>query len=509
MPICSEGTYQWLPGIVDDGSGGAIIAWQDSRSGSESADIYAQRINADGVVKWITDGVPISIASHQQILLNIVGDGSGGAIIVWQDFRNNTNYDIYAQRINATGDAQWTLDGVAISIANYHQANPTLTSDGTDGAIVAWQDSRGGTGQDIYAQIVRGDGSLGGKTAGTISGKVRVGTYGLQNVIVKLLDQDGNPLQDFLPITTNISGEYAFAEVPGAQEYQVLIVEPLGYTVDQNPKVITLLPGGNMLVDFILTQSVVANNARGLGYWKHQFDVYVTNQGNAQETQQSLTDYIIGVHEHYTPHFSLFDGLMTFAEWHDILTMRNSAPMLERARGHVATLVLNLASLKIGQYTTVTLDGKTAGDVLTYSSILLTDTDPSNDQLAKNLAEKVNNHAQIESGIVPSGSVLYKGSWAENVNQTFDASHDFSLYDNYPNPFNPVTNFRIKIPHKSFVKLEIFNSLGQQLSTIIDEEKEAGNYEVSWNASGLTSGVYFYKLTSGTFSETKKLILLK
>lgn len=95
------------------------------------------------------------------------------------------------------------------------------------------------------------------------------------------------------------------------------------------------------------------------------------------------------------------------------------------------------------------------------------------------------------------------------VNSEVGIPSYFSLDQNYPNPFNPVTSFRFQIPQRNFVKLEIFNSLGQQVTTVVDEEKEAGNYEISWDAAGLSSGVYFYKLTAGTFIETKKLVLLK
>jgi photosystem II stability/assembly factor-like uncharacterized protein len=85
----------------------------------------------------------------------------------------------------------------------------------------------------------------------------------------------------------------------------------------------------------------------------------------------------------------------------------------------------------------------------------------------------------------------------------------FVLEQNYPNPFNLGTSFRFKIPQRSYVRLEIFNNLGQKVTTVVDEEKEAGDYEISWNAIGLSSGIYFYKLAAGTFAETKKLIILK
>ncbi len=103
-------------------------------------------------------------ASSSQLYPTIVSDGSGGAIITWQDGRSG-NVDIYAQRINASGAVQWTADGVAISTASNNQLIPTIVSDGSGGAIITWQDYRSGTTPDIYAQRVRSDGLLGGTTS--------------------------------------------------------------------------------------------------------------------------------------------------------------------------------------------------------------------------------------------------------------------------------------------------------------------------------------------------------
>jgi len=86
---------------------------------------------------------------------------------------------------------------------------------------------------------------------------------------------------------------------------------------------------------------------------------------------------------------------------------------------------------------------------------------------------------------------------------------EFSLDQNYPNPFNPTTTISFSLPSKSFVSLKVFDALGRAIVTIVSEELLAGNYAWQWNANNLTSGVYFYRLQSGSFTETKKLILLR
>ena len=85
----------------------------------------------------------------------------------------------------------------------------------------------------------------------------------------------------------------------------------------------------------------------------------------------------------------------------------------------------------------------------------------------------------------------------------------FMLQQNYPNPFNPSTTIRFTVPKESFTSLEIFNALGEKISTLVSEILSGGDYRYSWNALKFPSGIYFYKLSSGTFTEIKKMILIK
>jgi hypothetical protein len=87
--------------------------------------------------------------------------------------------------------------------------------------------------------------------------------------------------------------------------------------------------------------------------------------------------------------------------------------------------------------------------------------------------------------------------------------NSFILDQNYPNPFNPVTNIKFSVAKAGFVSLKVFNLNGQEITTLINEYKSAGNYSSTWNAGSLPSGVYIYQFTAGNFKSVKKMLLLK
>lgn len=159
VAVCTAANGQESPSIVSDGSGGAIITWSDSRNPT-AADIYAQRVDAAGTIQWTTNGVAICTAANAQFWPTIISDRSGGAILTWNDRRGGTHYDIYAQRINATGVVQWTANGVVICTAINDQLVPNITGDDENGAIITWTDNRSGSNNDIYAQRVNGSGAV-------------------------------------------------------------------------------------------------------------------------------------------------------------------------------------------------------------------------------------------------------------------------------------------------------------------------------------------------------------
>ncbi|MFX0140300.1 MAG: hypothetical protein ACFFDN_42060, partial [Candidatus Hodarchaeota archaeon] len=156
VDICTAGNLQTLVDICNDGAGGAILTWRDSRFGDD--DIYAQRINSDGTINWTANGTAICKASNTQSIPRIISDNEGGAIITWQDTRNVLSAnDIYAQRINSEGQILWIANGTPICTNVGGQINPRISSDGVDGWVITWVDGRS-SNTDIYAQRINPEG---------------------------------------------------------------------------------------------------------------------------------------------------------------------------------------------------------------------------------------------------------------------------------------------------------------------------------------------------------------
>ncbi len=154
-PICTAADYQYDPQILTDDLGGAYLAWQDSRGAHD--DIYAQRVGTDGNALWQEDGLPICTASNAQMSPKLIA-GNSGIIIVWEDFRDASSVDIYAQRVDPNGNLQEPADGLLICGAAGDQRHPQIASDGLGGAIITWQDQRSGFKWDIYAQQIDANG---------------------------------------------------------------------------------------------------------------------------------------------------------------------------------------------------------------------------------------------------------------------------------------------------------------------------------------------------------------
>lgn len=174
----ASGAPVWAPGgvfianiynyaltvVIEDQAGGAIAIFQDLRPGQNNQ-LYGQRVDAAGTTLWGTNGIPLVVLpvgqswQVMQVWHSIASDGAGGVVVAWEDFRNQTTHDIYAQRLSPSGQRLWGDEAVLLHPTPGAQRDPSLATDGAGGAFVAWNDQRNGGG-DVYAQHVDATGAI-------------------------------------------------------------------------------------------------------------------------------------------------------------------------------------------------------------------------------------------------------------------------------------------------------------------------------------------------------------
>ena len=194
--------------LVSDGAGGAIVAWMDSRPGASVFDIYAQHILNSGVddPAWPVNGLAVCNAAGVQEFPAIVEDGTGGAIVSWDDARSGTTgFDVYAQHVLGSGkvDPAWPVNGRVLCAAGGDQGRPTMTLDGTHGAVVAWTDSRIVGTAHIFAQHVFGSGAV--DPAWPVDGRALAGVNVLESRPLAVTDGGGGAIVTWQGFTTQLN----------------------------------------------------------------------------------------------------------------------------------------------------------------------------------------------------------------------------------------------------------------------------------------------------------------
>ncbi|MGB8316938.1 MAG: T9SS type A sorting domain-containing protein [Ignavibacteriaceae bacterium] len=151
-------------------------------------------------------------------------------------------------------------------------------------------------------------------------------------------------------------------------------------------------------------------------------------------------------------------------------------------------------------------------DTINISSIAPKATAETTDDVNITVDSRFNGLFKFNFEIMSDGWTYWKDTVSQvatGINEKILSPIDFSLSQNYPNPFNPNTTINFIIPKSSFVNLSVYDILGRKISTLVNEEKTAGNYKVDFNAINLPSGIYFYNLQAGSLIKSKKMILLK
>ncbi len=552
VDVCSATASQTEPALTGDGGGGAIITWADDRQvGSYTLNhIYAQRIDAGGSTQWGATGIPVCVTDVQeQFYPAVIGEGSGGAIITWHDWRNLINYgaSVYAQRLNASGEAQWAANGAAVCIGTGDQVvNPIITNDGRGGAIIAWSDSRG-SDCDVYAQRLDSNGAakwhqngasictasgnqtypagksypaiVSDKSAGAITAwqDYRSGTD--WDVYAQRVDSSGN-----LGVATPAARTVTIAEARRDDNHDLIpdhsvIGDTLMlYGVITSPK--KFMP--NLIYYIQDSTGGIAIATPGAPMSDINFGDSVFVIGKITQSRGLTEIMSLGLDSAY------FGWLKRNASLPapKLLSAKELIPNAETVEGQLVQLDTLYKSS--GTWPAASLGADlyfkqgTGADSVDVHIDPYTGIDGSKEpdypaNIIGILSQYSSDDTVVNDGyrILPRDTTDFVPAAILGVKDRLsDTPKEFRLSQNYPNPFNPSTTIRFEIKVTSKVTLEVFNVLGQKVLERNYGNLSGGNYQRDLDMDQCSSGVYFYTLraigTNGkTFHATKKMLLMK
>ncbi|MBS0010090.1 MAG: T9SS type A sorting domain-containing protein [Bacteroidales bacterium] len=539
VEICMAAESQSNPQITGDGNSGAIITWGDSRKAVGESDIYAQRISHDGTVLWTSDGVEVCNYLYFQDSPVIIGDGDGGAIIAWQDTRSG-NYDIYAQRINAEGEFQWTEHGIPVCSAAQNQQSAAIVSDGEGGAIIVWQDERNGT-HDIYAQRLNGSGEMlwaaNGVAVTTATNNQSEPVAISDNaggIIITWWDYRSDQFADIYAQKITASGTpvwnnngTAVCTAPGYQEFPALASDGdegaiivwadmrNGTDYDIYAQLIDKAGFVGVFVDDDL-DGIGDEEEQGPDGNKPDYDGNSDGQPDCQQANVAS--------------FKSFDNqqYVTLAVPEDVnlenvQAIGNPDPGAlnspEEGTYPYGFFSFTITGLNPGGSTLATFYLHEGPEIDTYYKYGPTPTESTGwyefeydgetgaeiyqDTILLWLTDGLRGDYDISAnGIIvePGGPVLTPTS-IENEELTI-----FRLEPNYPNPFNGHTNIEFSISYNMDITIEVFDLTGRLVCTLLDETLPEGRHVIRWVASRFHNGIYILKMSAGTQSLTRKMI---
>jgi DNA-binding beta-propeller fold protein YncE len=328
-------------------------------------------------------------------------------------------------------------------------------------------------------------------------------------------------LSDLLTTVTNSDGAFEFLDVA----YDPLggdlsIVVPLGFeAITPADGHVSVDLAADHQHDFVLHCGDPVNLARSIGYWKHQANSWLTGRGHAQESQVDMeTTFPAAVFQHFYE-----NGLVSIAvegvtymgfpaepldlgTMSSTLSVKGNTGMLDRAKQHYLALLLNVASGKLSTTTVATEDGRTVSQALQFVADFINDGDPTNDEVAKDVCDAINDAGLVAAGVVPDGY----GQIAYVVPR--ERITGFSMH---PNPArSTAAQFSFRLDQPSLVRLDVFDVGGRRIARSDIREYAGGTHVMSWSdlileTPNIARGVYFARISAGRQTRDLKITWLR
>jgi hypothetical protein len=547
LQVCDVTGAQELPKIVLTSDGGCYISWFDNRSGSYA--VYLQRLNELGIKQFAEDGLLISNNSQSTSLVDyaLEVDDSSNAIIVFTDTRNGSQINPFAYKVSPSGNFLWGNNGVQLSNEfSVYQPNPKAAVTSDNAVVFTWIYSS--TPNKIAFQKL----SPGGEKLWGADPILLSGSTGENFTYPAVVRSDNNAV---IALWSGYTGTF---------------INPGNYRLYTQKFSSTGIPVWNATQDtvyslgrvsgFFVPKLISDKNNGALYVWQDDRDnnnlqsSFVQHYNSAGAMQFPLN----GAEGSVNPATHKFDAWASYmnatGETYMFWKEANSLQSLFGTYGQKLSsdgtrqwtgngkefYPLNQNSI----ITTLTLTMDTSVYVYFNEGLF----GSGNNILNSFKCDRSGNFLWSGNIIVPASSVGSKsrlgavinqdgmsiltwsdgrqdggGIYAQNINadgsfgggvniQNIGSSipDEFKLYQNYPNPFNPSTKIKFSLPVNAVVSLKLYNISGKEVRSLMENEIfAAGEYEYSLEMKELSSGIYFYILSSAEFKETKKMILLR
>lgn len=547
--ICNVNNAQLLPKTAVTSTGETYITWFDNRSGN--LDVYMQRLDANGNKQFAPNGLLVSSNPQNSWIgdYDIEVDSDNNLIIVFSDKRNaggaDTTVNPYAYKISPTGTFLWGANGVALSnTTSTYQLWPTASISSDGSIFVTWWEEGTNT-SSIYTQKLNSNGVLQWANPYIIPGVAPD-----KNIYPNNAPSDNGSVL----ITWCFGPQGGGSFVPDIKTIFVRKVSGAGSPVWTDS--IFSRPDPD-IPPYVVPQVVPDGNNGAYFSWYYSRNLNVLTCGVQRISSAGTLSFPAnGVEVSTNANQNQVEPYMTFDQsgniysfWRETNTMQSFyglsgqkiSPAGNRMWSDTGLTITPLSdstaplNMRAGVYNnnvfvtfvrdTANNDGRIYGYSLDGNGNIL--WGPNSISTVASLKY------DMVSAVTPSGMSVYvwsdnrnsgnngTGVWAQNVKPdgslgpvgiiqiSSEIPDRYSLAQNYPNPFNPSTKINFSVTSPGVVKLTVMDMLGREISTLVNSKMEPGTYNVDFDGAGLTSGVYFYRLETGSFVETKRMVLLK
>ena len=547
----TDGNEEWVQRYGGTGDDEAIAIALDNQGNvlvtgyatiGSTFDYATIKYNSDGIELWVQtyNGPGNSLDQASSVAV----DDQGNVYVTGVSVDNNSGRDYATVKYNTDGAEQWVsryngpgnFDDLASSISVDQAGNVYVTgssigaSNDNDYATIKYSTN------GVEQWVKRYNNITGGTDQATA---IKVDNF--QNIYVTGNSQGSGTNFDYSTIKYDTNGNVLWTS---RYNYQLLNGDDWAYSLalDNSGNVyVTGISTGFSMGDYL----TVKYNSDGIEQWNQRYNgpnnrfdqansIAVDNLGYVYVTGYSY----VGVESEYATLKYNADGILQWSQRYigpgngadaaSSIAIDGSWNVYVTGRSQGSGTGRDYATIKYSQEvvgTTLTMNSPAGSQILEVAST-------NGFSIGDNIIINPGGATEETNTITGFGSILLQTPLqfdhisgeqvvtiiSTAVEEIFEpVAREYFLHQNYPNPFNPSTKIKFTIPsviasgtkQSQFVSLKVYDVLGNEVSTLVNEEKSAGTYEATFDASGLTSGIYFYKLQAGNFTESKKMILLK